>query len=421
MKNNTSHIPKIRFSEFSGEWEEKNLWEVIDFQSGYAFSSLEMSNNIDNFQLIKMSNVYMNQLRLDRSPSYWNRMEWNQKNVLLQKWDNVLTLTWTVWKRDYWYSVQIDKNDKYLLNQRLVRLRQIQNLSSNNFISKILLHERFLYNFFWNSKGWTGNQSNVSIEDLKSLKLPLPQLPEQQKIANFLSSVDEKIENIREKKKNLEEYKKGMMQKIFSQEIRFKDESGESFGEWEDKKLGEVCKHIRNWISSQQTSEKTNSRVTRIETISDWTININKLWYINDLNAKETYILNKWDILFSNINSVKHIWKIAYFDLEETIYHWMNLLCIRVDNKYIISKFLYYVLKLQSSKNRFESICNQAVSQASINQSELSKFHFSLPSLPEQQKIADFLSSLDEKIEKTSEELEKMEEFKKGLLQGMFV
>ena len=217
MTKTIKNIPKLRFPEFrdAPEWEEKKLGEIIDFKSGYAFSSSSMSNEVQQYQLIKMSNVYQNILALDRNPSYWRKLNKTESEFLLNKGDIVLTLTGTVGKKDYGYSAMIEEDDKFLLNQRLVRLRAIEGVSVPDFIKYLTLNEMFLDRFFTNSRGGTGNQSNVSVEDLRYIKLPLPLKEEQQKIADCLNSIDELIASQSAKVEALKTHKKALMQQLF--------------------------------------------------------------------------------------------------------------------------------------------------------------------------------------------------------------
>src|SRR5690606_422930 len=91
--------------------------------------------------------------------------------------------------------------------------------------------------------------------DLQTLFIKLPSLPEQQKIADYLSTIDTKINLLEEKKAQLALYKKAMMQKLFSQEIRFKDDNGNDFPEWEEKRLGEVCQKTSSNLSANQIED----------------------------------------------------------------------------------------------------------------------------------------------------------------------
>ena len=171
MKNSQNNAPALRFSEFTEGWVMKKLGEVVEFKAGYAFKSEDMLSEKSTYQLLKMSNVYQSELRLDRNPSYWKVIDAKQKEFLLKKGDSILTLTGTVGKRDYGYSVSIKEDDKYLLNQRLVLLREKKGKSINGFISHILANERFLFYFFGEAKGGTGNQTNVGTEDVKNIQI----------------------------------------------------------------------------------------------------------------------------------------------------------------------------------------------------------------------------------------------------------
>jgi len=200
--------------------------------------------------------------------------------------------------------------------------------------------------------------------------------------------------------------------------LRFPEFQNE--GEWEVKKLGEITEFVRNGLNINQTNEKEGYKVTRIETISEGRINIEKVGYIRTLQDIAEYKLLIGDMLFSNINSVAHIGKIAFIDKDYDLYHGMNLLNIRINQDEHCPKFYFYQLTNCRLKRYFEEICNKAVNQASINQTDLKKTELAFPSLPEQQKIASCLSSLDEVITAESQKLELYQQHKKGLLQNLF-
>ncbi len=208
---------EIRFKDDNGndypDWEVKRLGDKIELIPGYAFKSNLMSNSPSDYQLLKMSNVYMNTLQLERNPSYWSNKNKFDEKYLLRSEDVILTLTGTVNKRDYGYSVFIKDDHKYLINQRLVCLRSKK--ISGNFIQQLLKTKYFLYKFFSTSKGGTGNQTNVSTQDLKEILLSFPSLNEQQKIAIFLSSIDNKLSLMDKELTSVKEFKKGLLQKMF--------------------------------------------------------------------------------------------------------------------------------------------------------------------------------------------------------------
>ena len=189
--------------------------------------------------------------------------------------------------------------------------------------------------------------------------------------------------------------------------------------EWEEKELGEVLKSISNGLSLQQNSLKKGFKVTRIETISDKKINIEKVGYIDTKQDLSDYKLVIGDILFSNINSLEHIGKSVIVDKDYNLYHGMNLLRLVVTSSNI-PKFVFYQITLDKIQNNIRNRANRAINQASINQSELQKIPLCIPSIEEQQKIADCLSSLDELIEARREKIASLKAYKKGLLQQLF-
>ena len=405
-----SNVPKLRFKEFSGEWEEKKLTDMIDFKSGYAFSSSQMSNDIQKYQLIKMSNIYQNVLSLDRSPSYWKDLNNAQKDFLLEKGDVVLTLTGTVGKRDYGYSAVITENNKFLLNQRLVRLRAKKDKSLSTFVHNIVLNERFLYHFFANSKGGTGNQSNVSIEDIKQIKLPLPSKQEQEKIASFLTSVDTKIQQLTKKEELLSSYKKGVMQKIFSGEIRFKADDGSEFAPWEEKRLGDVVNFENGKAHEKNIVENGDYIVVNSKFISS----DGKVLKYSDIQITPLY-KNDIVMVMSDVPNGKALAK-CYVVKEDGKCTLNQRICAlhQKDNN---NQFLYYII----NRNRYYLAFDSGVGQTNLRKDEVLALSLSVPSLEEQTKIANFLSSIDSKIEQIQKQLVSTKEFKKALLQQMFV
>lgn len=413
--------PELRFKEFIGEWELKKLGEVISFIPGYAFKSLEMVNK-GKYQLIKMSNVYQNELRLDRNPSFWKDINNKTEKFLLEKGDVVLTLTGTVGKKDYGYSIEIPENDKFLLNQRLVALKKKEGQSSPKFINSLVKTSRFYYSFFNESKGGTGNQTNVGVQDLRNIKLLIPSLPEQQKIASFLGAVDKRIELLTKKKDLLETYKKGVMQKLFSQEIRFKpdlsdvegDENGNDYPYWEEKKLGDVGKTINGLTYSPNDIASDGVLVLRSSNIKKGRLDFNDNVYVRTSNYNP---VQKGDILICVRNGSKRlIGKNCMITKQaENMAFGAFMSVFRSEyNPYLFHWFNYKDFKKNVHRNLGATI-------NSINNNELKSFSIPFPSLKEQQKIANFLEAIDQKIEQTTQQLDGTKTFKKGLLQKMFV
>ena len=393
--------PTLRFPQFTEQWEEKKLGEVATFFSGGTPLTTNRSYFEGTIPFIRSGEI-----NSDKTEQFISEEGLKKSSAkMVEKGDLIFALYGATSG-----EVGISKI-KGAINQAILCIR-----TENN--------TRYIMNWLATNKDnilnkyLQGGQGNLSAEIIKLLPIPLPSLPEQQKIADFLSAVDEKLQALKKKKHLLEQYKKGIMQQIFTQTLRFKDEQGNDFPEWEERKLGEVCT-IKSGLSLDQNDKKEGYQVTRIETISDGKINLNKIGYVSTQEDISNYKLKKGDILFSNINSVSHIGKTALVHHELNLYHGMNLLrLVAATNTH--SVFLFYYLNTEFNRNYFKQICNKAVSQASINQTELGKTPIPLPSLPEQQKIATFLSALDEKINKVQEQIAQVEAWKKGLLQQLF-
>jgi type I restriction enzyme, S subunit len=265
----------------------------------------------------------------------------------------------------------------------------------------------------------------LTLGKLKGIPVPLPPKPaEQQKIAECLSSVDELMAAQALKVDALKTHKKGLMQQLFPREgetqprLRFPE--FQNAGEWERASLENVLDQISNGLSLTQGNESSLYRVTRIETISSGAIDLERVGYVDTPQDISAYKLNVGDILFSNINSVVHIGKSVFVDADYDLYHGMNLLRLVAKRSKCEPKFLFYLINTHSIRASFRERANKAVNQASINQTELGKTDLAFPALPEQQRIATCLSSLDALITAETQKHEALKTHKKGLMQQLF-
>ncbi len=262
--------------------------------------------------------------------------------------------------------------------------------------------------------------SNVYNSDLKGLKINLPQIEEQQKIADFLSSVDKKISLLKEKHALLEKYKKGVMQKLFSQEIRFKDENGNDFPDWQDTKFYKVFERVT------QKNKENNQNVL---TISAQRGLINQQKYFNkSVSAKNVtgyYLLNKGDFAYNKSYSKGYpmgaIKRLNNYDkgVVSTLY-----ICFKSYGEQHDAFWEQYfeagLLNREISKIAQEGARNHGLLNVSVTEF-FRDVTVHEPSEKEQVRIADFLGTLDKKLDLVSQQIEQTQTFKKGLLQQMFV
>lgn len=187
--------------------------------------------------------------------------------------------------------------------------------------------------------------------------------------------------------------------------------------EWEVKYLGDLLTRLANGLT-YDVSVTSGYPVSRIETISSGEINYSKVGYIDNVAGCESYKMQYGDILYSHINSLAHVGKVAYYDGKQELYHGMNLLLMRVNNK-VDSNYLYAYLLTSQAKHIAQVIAKPAVNQASISTSDIRKIKLAVPPLTEQRKIAEILGVWDETIEKQSRLIERLELRKRGLMQRL--
>ena len=254
-----------------------------------------------------------------------------------------------------------------------------------------------------------GTLSNLPLSDISKFSFTVPALEEQTKIATFLSAVDEKISQLTQKHELLSQYKQGMMQKLFSQQIRFKADDGSEFGEWEERKLGEVCRFVNGRAYKQTEWEKEGTPVIRLQNLTG----SGKEYYYSNLNLPDHQYCYNNDLLY--------MWSATFGPVfwqgEKAIFHY-HIWKIEVNPQLLDKKYMYFLLDEMTEKMKRSlngSTMLHVTKQGMENTEKI------IPSLPEQTKIANFLSSVDQKIEVVAQQIEQAKQWKKGLLQQMFV
>ena len=248
---------------------------------------------------------------------------------------------------------------------------------------------------------------NIGQEGLNRVKLHFASLDEQKKIATFLSLLDERIATQNKIIDKLQSLIKGINQKVFMN-------NGINY------KLGEICE-IRSGYSGNQLLSKKGLKVSRIETISGHKVNIERVGYVAPFESSDNYRLRVGDILFSNINSVEYIGNTAFIDKDYDLYHGMNLLRLIPNNMVVIPFYLYLLLNTNRMLNRFKTVCNKAVSQASINQTELGKTVVQIPDINAQKQICELYQALYDKLESEKYANSLFQKQKQYLLRQMFI
>ncbi len=397
-------IPKLRFKEFKGEWARKSLGEIFTIFNGYAFSSDHSRDT--GCRWVKIADVGINEINHDSTSYLPSEYAEKYSKFLLAEGDYVVALTRPILGGKLKIAKVDSQLNGSLLNQRVGKLVSENNLT---FVYS-LLQKASLIARIENRIAGT-DPPNLSPNEINSLKQSLPSLPEQQKIASFLSAVDEKIQQLTRKKELLEQYKKGVMQQLFFGKLRFKDENGKPYAKWEEKRLGDVGKiRMCKRIFSNQTSETGDIPFYKIGTFGKLAdAYIPRSLFIE---FKNKYPFPKvGDILMSASGTLG---RTVIYDGSDAYFQDSNIVWIENNEELVTNAFLFYVyqvVRYKSEGGTIQRLYNDIINRAS----------FLRPSLEEQQKVTSFLTALDAKIESVATQIAHAQTFKKGLLQQMFV
>lgn len=405
MTKNTN-IPKLRFPEFKKEWLNSTLGDKVEIVGGGT-----PETNIEE---------------------YWNGdINWFTPTEIKSKYvsESQRKITEKALKSS---SAKLLPIGAVLLTTRAtIGLSAITNtLSTTNqgfqsFLPNSNVNNEFIYywtktklnEFIKRANGSTFIE--ISKNSLKEIDFTSPELEEQTKIASFLTAVDDKLQALKKKKELLEQYKKGMMQQLFSQEIRFKKDDGTNYPDWEEKKLSEVASRI---------TRKNKEYNLNVLTISAQFGLVSQLEYFNkSVSAKDVsgyYLIHKDEFAYNKsysngypMGAIKRLNKYKK-GVVSTLY-----ICFSVNSEMVSCDFIeqYFETGLQNSEiEKFaqEGARNHGLLNIGVN--DFFEIQLVLPCIEEQTKIANFLSALDDKIAHCQSELDGLEQWKKGLLQQMF-
>ena len=182
-------VPNLRFTNLN-KLVKVRLGDICTITGGYAFDSLKMTQK-GEYQIIKMGNLYNGIFDLSRNSSFINAPTKKELDYLIQENDILITLTGTTNKKDYGYTVQMEQPKNLLLNQRCALIRASK--VNEKYLFYLLNSNDFLKQFYASSTGGTGNQTNVSINDMLDFKVCISNENDQLKISNILSALDKKI------------------------------------------------------------------------------------------------------------------------------------------------------------------------------------------------------------------------------------
>ena len=403
-----NNVPKLRFPEFSDGWEVKKLGEVAEIGRG---KSKHRPRDADflfggKYPFIQTGDVRKAELYLTEFTQTYSEAGLKQSKL----WDeNTLCIT---------IAANIAETAilkiKACFPDSIIGLIPKENETIVLFVKH--LFDKFKIQIQSLSQG--AAQDNLNQEKLSNIEFIFPTLPEQQKIATFLSTVDEKLQALKKKKSLLETYKKGVMQKLFSQEIRFKDDEGNDFEDWEVKRLGEVTTYVDYRGKAPIKTEEGRFLVTAKNIKKGFIDYECSKEYVGEndyANVMSKGLPAVGDILFTTEAPMGNVAQVDISDIA------LAQRVIKFRAKKVLSNL--YLLHYMLSDIFQKAISGKAIGTTvqGISGKELHQIKISFPPLSEQTKIANFLTAIDEKITKVDAQIKQTELWKKGLLQQMFV
>lgn len=405
--------PMIRFPEFKDSWINHKIEDIFD--------RVGTPVDLDDTQTYREIGIRSHGKGIFHKEET-TATEIGNKRVFWVEPDCFVVNIVFAWERAV--AKTTEKENGMIASHRFPMYKPKKDIVDLDYITEYFITKRGQNVLILASPGGAGRNKTLGQKEFAKSVVKLPSLPEQQKIAEFLSTVDTVIAKQKETVSAWEERKKGVMQKLFSQEVRFKADDGSDFPEWEEKSYLSICNVFADgdWIESKDQSD---SGIRLIQTG-----NIGNGIFI-DKDDKKKYISKETfdrlkcnevfegDILISRLPSPAGRACIVP-KLNDRIITAVDCTIVRTD-KSIISHD-YCVQFMQSSKHFYYVASMMAGgTRQRISRKNLEDELISVPCLEEQQKIADCLSALDEVIEKQQATLAAWEELKKGLQQQMFV
>jgi type I restriction enzyme S subunit len=414
--------PRLRFSEFGNDWDFKKL-NSIKSKGRKVIKAGPFGSAIKKEFYVKEGYKVYGQEQVINDDAFFgdyyiNKTTYNKlKSCDVKPNDILVSLVGTFGK-----VLLIPENaEEGVINPRLCRLsipiELILPKFSKQYLKTYIVKKTLIS---WSQGGTMGV---LNAEIVSKLTMPIPSLLEQQKIASFLTDVDDKITKLTKKKVLLEQYKKGLMQKIFNQELRFKDGNGNAFPDWVEKKLGDLGNTLNGLTGKTKENFGSGKPYIQYKQIFDSSkINIDNCGFVDiTITDKQTKV-KYGDVFFTTSSETPNEIGTASVLLENVEEMYLNSFCFgfRVNQLDLYPSFSQFLFRSIDFRKKMIPLA-QGSTRYNISKSAFVKLKVSLPNIEEQTKIANFLSDIDLKIEALNNKIDNSKNFKKGLLQKMFV
>ena len=422
MSKEKRRVPKLRFPGFTEDWEQRKLGDLLILLKDGSHGTHK--NTDAGVYLLSAKNIKNGRINImpdDRIIS-WDDYNVIHKNYELQIGDILLTIVGSIGE-----TAIFNLKTKVTFQRSVAFLRPNSNLN-NGFLYTLINTDRFQNQL--QTKQVVSAQPGIYLGDLATIDITYPKnILEQEKIYNIFREIENSITLHQRKLDNLKLKKKALLQKLFPKngerypELRFPGFTDA----WEQREFSDIFAEVKSGLSRMLSNDDIGLPVVRANNINDGQLNLVddiKYWYKNDPQGANTnnYLIEQGDILINFINSEAKMGTAAYVTRRperDTIYT-TNILRCKVNDEYN-PYFIYSLTFLNSYKNYIASITKPAVNQASFTTVDFKKYSIKIPTVKEQNQIADLIKTFNKLITLHQRKLDHLQLQKNALLQQMFV
>ena len=390
-------VPKLRFKEFDGDWSEKIISDIADVRGGKRLpKGYSLVESDTGYPYITVTDMEDGTVNCDKI-----------RYVPLDAVDQIKRYRITV--DDIYISVAGTLGLVGIIPHELNNANLTENADK---LTNIKCDQKYLLQYLNNgslsqlidSVSTVGAQPKLALYAIQGMSIFLPANPEQTKIASFLSAVDEKITQLTQKHELLSQYKQGMMQKLFSQQIRFKADDGSEFGEWESILVKDIFDVTRGQVLAVSNTAAVADTDYKYPVFSSQTKQKGLMGFYKEYLFEDALT---WTTDGANAGDV---------NFRKGKFYCTNVCGV------LLSKKGYANLCIAEILNRVTRKYVSYVGNPKLMNNVMSEIPITIPrDIEEQTKIANFLSTIDQKIEVVAQQIEQAKQWKKGLLQQMFV
>lgn len=386
-------VPELRFPEFKGPWKPARAGDAFRKSKAKGEAGLPIYSVTQDRGLV----------RRDSLERHMGADAADEANLRAQPGDLVYNMM------RMWQGAVGMASEECMVSPAYVVLSPKKGVSSKFFDywfqNRHMLHQLWAY-----SHGLTNDRLRLYYQDFAKIPLALPDQPEQEKIAAVLDTTSRKIALLTDKKTALEDYKRGLMQRLFSRELRFTRDDGSAFPDWEERELRKAAT-----INPESEGLPREFEYIDLECVNSGVVGFTQRLSRAEAPSRAQRVLRKQDVLFQLVRPYQR-----------------NNLIFRRDGNYVASTGYaqiraksepHYLFQVMHTDEFVREVMRRSTGTGypAITPSELGKIKIPFPHLDEQRKIASALSALDAKIDALSQKISEMEAFKKGLLQKLFV